>query len=95
MSYIGARFPEGIDPQKYIEIISVGSNSDILASCPHLRQAVQQLLSADTDTSLPCPGCGTPDVARIIISIDTERMFVLRHNPCIQKLENKTENSPS
>jgi hypothetical protein len=81
MSYVGGKFPEGINQEEYIEVTSIASEP--LASCPFLRKTFQRILSANNSTSLPCDGCRSPDAVRIVLNIDTERIFVRRDSPCI------------
>lgn len=81
MSYVGGKFPRGINKEEYVEVTSI--ESEPLADCPFLRKTFQKILSVNTSTSLPCAGCQTPDAVKIVLDIDTERIFVRRNSPCV------------
>ena len=81
MSYLGSKFPEGIDSGLFKEVTPLGTGS---AQCPHLRQAVIGLLSSRDSASATCPGCHIPDSARIYIAPETERLFVRRELSCVK-----------
>lgn len=77
MSYFGAKFPEGIDPEEYMEILGIDN-----ITCPNFRRVVFRSLSAKDTTSYNCVGCGTEDALIFVIGPETERLFVRRGSSC-------------
>ena len=80
MSYLGAKFPEGIDPEKYREI----SGPDQI-TCPVFRRTVSRTLNSNRSVVNACQGCGEEDAIILELSGtpgETERLFVRRDSRC-------------
>lgn len=77
MSYFGAEFPAGIDPELYREIYGIG---DI--TCPLFRRVVLRALSVENTARFTCDGCGTKEAIIIEVDLETERLFVRRDSRC-------------